>query len=29
MDKECFRAIDSIIPDNERDFFVKTYEIIE
>lgn len=29
MDKEFFRAIDSIIPDNERDFFVKTYEIIE
>jgi hypothetical protein len=29
MDKEFFRAIDSIISDNERDFFVKTYEIIE
>lgn len=29
MDREFFKAIDSIIPDNERDFFVKTYEIIE
>lgn len=28
-DREFFKAIDSIIPDNERDFFVKTYEIIE
>jgi hypothetical protein len=29
MDREFFKAIDSIIPDNEKDFFVKTYEIIE
>lgn len=29
MDKEFFRAIDSIIPDYEKDFFVKTFEIIE
>ena len=29
MDKEFFRAIESVIPDYERDFFVKTYDIIE
>ncbi|MEW6215493.1 MAG: hypothetical protein AB1478_09895 [Nitrospirota bacterium] len=29
MDREFFEAINSIIPDNERNFFVKTYEIIE
>lgn len=29
MDREFFKAVDSIISDNERDFFVKTYEIIE
>ncbi len=29
MDREFFKAIDSIIPDNEKDFFVKAYEIIE
>jgi len=29
MDREFFKAVDSIIPGNERDFFVKTYEIIE
>lgn len=29
MDKEFFRTIDSIITDYEKDFFVKTYEIIE
>lgn len=29
MDKEFFRAIDSIIPDYEKDSFVKTFEIIE
>lgn len=29
MDREFFEAINSIVPDQERDFFVKTYEIIE
>src|SRR3990170_42486 len=29
MDKEFFWAIESVIPDNEKDFFVKTYELIE
>ncbi len=29
MDREFFETVNSIIPDNERDFFVKTYEIIE
>lgn len=29
MDKEFFKAIESVIPDNEKDFFVKIYELIE
>jgi hypothetical protein len=29
MDKEFFEVIDSIISDDEREFFVKTYEIIK
>jgi len=28
-DKEFFKAIESVISDEEKDFFVKTYEIIE
>lgn len=29
LDKEFFRAIDSIVPDYEKNFFVKTYEVVE
>lgn len=29
LDKEFFKTIDSIIPDFEKDFFVRTYEIFE
>lgn len=29
MDKEFFKAIESGISDNEKNFFVKTYDIIE
>lgn len=27
MDKDFFEAVNSVIPDNEKDFFVKTYSI--
>jgi len=29
IDREFFKVIDSLIPEKERDFFVKTFEIIE